>query len=202
MSWVSSFMGGDSGFSNPADAGMPYLEKVPGYVDQYMNPYINMGQEAGNIAQQQYAQMAGDPTQYYNDIYDQYDVSPYAEFQQDQMTEAAGNSAAAGGFAGTESDIQKQSELTNAILSQDWQQYLQQILGIQGMGLNGEQQMYQTGYGASSQALNTNAQNATQEAGMAYGGQQSQNSYNAATANGLMSSLFGAAGLGAYLYGL
>jgi len=44
MSWMSQAFGGGGSYSNPADAAMPYLEQVPGYVDQYYNPYINMGQ--------------------------------------------------------------------------------------------------------------------------------------------------------------
>lgn len=200
MSWFSSMMNGGN-YSNPADAAMPYLEEVPGWVDEYYNPYIETGLEAGGIAQDQYAAMASDPAAYYNDIYSNYDQSDYYKYQSDLMGETAANTSAAGGYSGTDTDVMKQTELQNALLSKDFQQYLTNYMAIQGQGLQGEQQMYTTGYGASNQAANAMIQNSNAKAGLSYAGTASQNQYNAATTNALMEAMGMTAGSAAY-YGL
>lgn len=200
MSWFSSMMNGGS-YTNPADAAMPYLEEVGGWVDQYYNPYIETGLEAGGIAQDQYAAMASDPGQFYDDIYSDYDQSDWYKYNSDMMGETASNTAAAGGYSGTDTDIMKQTELQNALLSKDFQQYLQNYMAIQGQGLQGEQQMYTTGYGASNQAANAMIQNSNAKAGLSYAGTANQNQYNAATTNALMEAIGLTAGSAAY-YGL
>ena len=167
------------GYNNPASAGQAYLDKIPGYVDQYMQPYINMGQTAGGIAQEQYAKMASDPTGYYNDIYATYEPSDYYAYQSDQLAKTQGNTAAAGGFSGTYNDQNAQMETQNALMNQDWDKYLNQVLGIQGGGLEGEQKMYQTGFGASSEALKGLTGYANSSAGLGYKSTQNQNAYDA-----------------------
>ncbi len=152
MGWMNDIFGG--GYDNPADAAQPYLDKIPGYADQAYNPYIQMGQTAGNIAQDQYGQMASDPTAFYNNIYDSYQPSDNYQYQSDQLGKAQSNSAAAGGFSGTNNDQDSQMTTQNALMDQDWNNYLAQVLGIQSGGLQGEQQMYNTGAQASNQWAN------------------------------------------------
>lgn len=193
MSWVDDIFGASG--SNPADAAKPYLESIPGYVDQYYNPYITTGQAAGTIAQGQYSQMAGNPTQFYNDIYSTYEPSDYYQYQSDQVNQAQQNSAASGGFSGTTNDQQQQAYTTNAMLNSDWNQYLNSVLGIQSTGLQGEQQMYNTGYQASNQAADDMIGYANAMASLAYGGQNWDNAQSNAMANtmwGLASTALGA----------
>lgn len=183
------------GYNNPASSGQSYLDKIPGYVDTYMQPYINMGQTAGGIAQGQYAQMASDPTQFYNDIYDTYEPSSYYQYQSDQLGQEQANTAAAGGFSGTTNDQNAQMTTQNALLNQDWNQYLNQVLGIQGSGLQGEQQMYNTGFNASQGALRGMTDYANTSAGMQYKGAQNQNAYDSQQQqqqNNFMASVAGA----------
>lgn len=201
MSWLSSSFGGGGSYTNPADVAMPYLDEVPGQIDKYYNNYIGRGRLAGNTAQRQLGQMTRNPTDYYNDIYSDYEVSPYSEYQTEQMLDAAGNSAASGGFSGTENDQQNQMEIVNAMLSKDWQQYLDNILGIQKTGLGGEMSMYNTGFGASSAAQGANQKNSMEQAGLAYAGQANENAYNMAQSNAFMKMLSDALGASAeYLF--
>lgn len=190
MGWMNDVFGG--GYDNPANSAQPYLDKIPGYVNQYMQPYIDMGMEAGNIAQDQYAKWVTDPYGSYNEIYSNYNTSPWYDYQSDQMSEAASNSAAAGGYTGTEADYNKQMELENALLNQDFDKYMNYILGMQNQGLQGEQQMYNTGYGASGQALNAMDQYATQSAANQFAGTQSSN----AMSSGMLGALTKLGGLG------
>jgi hypothetical protein len=182
MGWYDDAMGavglGGDDYQNPADSASPYLEAIPGYVDKYMNPYIDMGQTAGGIAQNQYAQMASDPTGYYNSIYDSYNQSDYEKYMSDQLAKTQQNTAAAGGFSGTQNDVNQQMTTQNALLSQDWNKYLEQVMGIQGGGLQGEQKMYNTGYNASTNALQGMTGYANSMAGLNYKGTQNQNAYN------------------------
>lgn len=184
MGWVNDITSlGGSAYDNPADSAQPYLDLIPGYVDTYMQPYIDMGQSAGNIAQTQYAQMASDPAAYYNQIYSTYEPSDYYKYQSDQLAQTQQNTAAAGGFSGTTNDQNSQMTTQNALMNYDWNQYLNQVLGIQGSGLQGEQQMYNTGFNASNNALAGMTGYANASAGNQAMGTMNSN----AMANGLIS---------------
>lgn len=196
MAWMNDLFGGS--YENPADAAQPYLNKIPGYVTQYMNPYIQQGQAAGDIAQQQYAQLASDPYSFYNQTYANYNESPYYQYQSEQMQKAAENSAGAGGYTGTEADYSKQMEINNALMDQDFSKYMNYIMQLQNTGLQGEQQMYNTGYNASTQSLNDMMNYATASAGNQFQGANASNQMSAGMLGGLMK----AAGLGYGLYSL
>lgn len=187
---MNSVFGG--GYDNPADSAQPYLDKIPGYVDQYMQPYIDQGQEAGNIAQDQYAQWVQDPYGSYNEMYSNYNASPWYDYESDQMQKSAESSAAAGGMAGTEQDYTRQMEVNNALMDKDFSQYMDYILGMQKSGLQGEQQMYTTGYGASSNALQGDIGYANASAANQFGGTQASN----AMSSGMLGMLGKTAGLG------
>lgn len=185
-------------YDNPADSAQPYLDKIPGYVDQYMQPYIDMGQEAGGIAQDQYAQWVQDPYGSYNEIYSNYNASPWYDYQSDQMQKAATSSAASGGMAGTEQDYTHQMEVNNALMDKDFSQYMDYILGMQKSGLAGEQQMYNTGFNASGQALQGDIGYANASAANQFGGTQASN----AMSSGMLGMLGKTAGLGMGMAGL
>lgn len=173
MGWMNDLFGG--AYDNPASSGQKYLDKIPGYTDQYMNPYITMGNQAGNILQGQYSQMAADPSAYYNSLVSTYEPSAAYKYQSDQLAKTQGNTAAAGGFSGTAVDQDQQMTTQNALLNEDLDKYLAQILGIQSSGLSGEQSMYNTGYGASTNALNSYNNYATTSAGNQFAGTQANN---------------------------
>lgn len=195
MGWMNNVFGG--GMDNPAKGAQPYLDKMPGYADQYMQPLINQGNTAGGIAQQQYAAMAQDPSQFYNNMFKNYGQSDYSKFMSDQLGRTNSATAAQGGFSGTSGDINKQMETQNALLSQDWNQYFDQVSGLQNQGLQGEMSMYGTGANAASQAYGGMNQYAQLSAQNQFAGTQAQN----ASAGGMFGNIAGAVGLGAGLYG-
>lgn len=202
MSWLSkTFGGGSDNYTNPADVAMPYLEQVPGQVDKYYNPYIEMGTTAGNVAQPQYAKMASDPSAFMNELMKDYDESEWEQYQEDKLTDEAAADAAMGGYTGTDQDIQNQSELVQGLSSKDMQQWINTVLGILNGGLSGEQEMYNIGYGASNSAADANISNLNAEAGLSYKGQENENAYNASQTNGFLKAL-GDVGGAALYYGL
>ena len=140
---------------NEAHAGamrnlaMKELEQVPGVAQEHYNPYIQQGNEAQNRATGLYNQMTENPMDYLNQIISGYRPSQGYQFREGRALEAARNSAAQGGLTGTRNDQIQRAELVNDIMGQDIQQYLSNVLGIQGAGLSGQQHLSDRGYNAS-----------------------------------------------------
>lgn len=188
MSWLSSIFG--SGNNNPANKAMPYFQQIPGIAHQTYDPYVQQGQEAGKIAQGQYSQMAQDPTAFINHLMEGYKPSEGYQYNQKEMMNAANNSAAAGGMVGTPQDQIGREKLTQGLLSQDMQQWLNNLMGAQGVGLQGEQNMYNTGAQASG-AMGSDIMNAMGTQGsLAFQGQANQNQ----SRNDLLKAFMGGAG--------
>lgn len=173
--------------SNPAKSARPYLEPIEGYGKTAYNPYIAQGQQVDSRLQSQYENMAFNPTELINAIMSQYQQSPGAKYQSEQLNRVAGNAAAAGGYAGTMGDQRQRAELIQALTSQDMQKWLENALGVQGAGLTGLQGVSNRGYDASGNLADYLGSAATQRAGLEFGGQQAQN----ANITNLISSLIG-----------
>ena len=188
MSWLSRLMG--SGQSNPANKAMPYLNQIPGVAHQTYDPYIQRGQKAGDIAQGQFDQMSQDPMAFINKLMEGYKPSESYKFQQDELGRGMASTAAAGGMRGTPQDQEAQAKLTQGLLSGDMQQWLQNLLGAQATGLQGEQNMYNTGATASG-AMGGDIMNALGTQGsLAFQGQANKNQ----SANDLFKALMGGMG--------
>ena len=220
-----SFLGG----KKPTNQASPILQNAPRYgienYDQYKRTGrgaedILGGQARGLVGQQpnfdvnsgQYGQMANNPGNYLNNIYSGYSESPGYQYQKNQLLKDAGNTAAAGGYAGTEEDVKNRTSLVQALLSGDIQQYLQNYLGIQGQGLAGRERaeigkagqygqgldilenQAGRGYHAASSLADYLGGNAGAQAGLAYQGQAGQNANRTALLSSLMQALGQAGG--------
>lgn len=172
MSWLSEALNGGQSAVNKAQN---YLNQIPNTGRQYNLPYIQGGQQAGDILTTQYGNMASDPQEFINSIMRNYKPSEGYQFQKGELEKEAGNAAAAGGIAGTPYHQQQQAQLVQQLLSTDMQNWLNNVLGVQRTGLQGEQNLFNTGYDASGRQsdLETNALN--QQAGLAYQGQSQKN---------------------------
>lgn len=153
---------------NPANAGMEYFNQIPGAAREHLGPYEGDREDAYNRAggtfdqlynnygdqnqsvyerpginynesPEEYSRMGRNPTQFLDQIMRSYRPSEGYRFREGRLLGAQRNSAAAGGFAGTHSDQERQAEIANGLLGEDMQQYLQNVLGIQGAGLSGEE---------------------------------------------------------------
>lgn len=120
-----------------ADAAMPYLNRVPQYGYDAYNPFIKQGQEADQQLLPQYGAMNSDPVQYLNQILGQYKPSAGYQYREDRNLRQAHNTAAAGGYVGTQNDIENRTGITNGLMSQDIQEFLANVLGIKGTGIAG-----------------------------------------------------------------
>ena len=147
MSWLSDFI---SGGKDPSKEAMNYLNQIPGAVNPYYQPYIDQGQASGKDLSGRYGQMLNDPGQLFSDLGKGYKESPGYKFKLKQALGASGNAQAAGGMAGSPQHEQLNMQLANDIASQDFNDYMKNILGLYGEGISGEQGEAERGYNAST----------------------------------------------------
>lgn len=179
---------------NPADAAMPYLNQIPDVGHQYYDPYVNQGLQASQGAGEQYNQMSSDPMAYLNQILSGYKPSEGYQFREKRALNAAGNSAASAGLAGTENDQINRAGLVNSLMGDDMQQFLQNVLGIQQTGLTGQERQSDRGFLASSSLADLLGGNLDTQGGYAYQGARQQGANDANRRNqffNLITGLFG-----------
>jgi hypothetical protein len=185
-------MGGvfGGGGSNPSDAAKKYLDQIPGTITPYYQPYINAGQGAMGDLQSQYRQLLSDPTAIMNAIGGKYQASPGYQWNVNQATDAANKVSQAGGMAGTPMEQQQLASTVSGLANQDYQQFMNQGLGLYGQGLGVAGDINKMGYGASNELAQSLAAALQGEASNAYEGANYENQHS----GGLFGSLLGAAG--------
>jgi hypothetical protein len=124
---------------NPADVAMPYFKNIEQMQRGQFNPYAPEGmQDQGGLGQQYYG-MGTDPTGHLNDLMGQYQESPGFRRQMEEAMKMARYGAAGSGMGGTESALMDQGALAGALQSQDMQQWLQNVMGVQNQGMQGQE---------------------------------------------------------------
>lgn len=191
MSWLSDFF---KGGKNPADAAMPYLNQIPGMEKSYLEPYINRGNEASNVLTPQFNEMTKDPAAFLENIMKNYVPSRGYQLSRDEAERAAGNSAAAGGMRGSLSDISNEARISDMLMQQDMQQWLQNVLGIQKEGTSGLGHEADTGFSASTGLSSDLANVLGTQAQLAFQGQANQNQSRSDLLSGLIKAFGGIAG--------
>lgn len=193
MSWLSDFF---KGGKNPADAAMPYINQIPGMEKGYYDPYINRGNEASNTLSPQFNQMGTDPAAFLEKLMGKYEPSRGYQLQKDEALKSAGNTAAAGGMRGSLNDISNEARITDTLMGNDMQQWLQNVLGINKTGLEGLQHTADQGFNASGALAGDLSNVLGTQAGLAFNGQANQNKSQSDLLSGLMKALGGVAGFG------
>lgn len=173
MSFLGSIFGSNS--SNPANAAMPYLNQIPGVAQENLAPWQQQGQQAQQQNQQQYQKMASNPGDFLAELRASYSPSAGYKFREDQARKAAEGAAAAGGRTGTSANQAAQAKLVKDLMGEDEAAYLDRILGIQGTGLQGNENIATRGYGASGDLTNVLGSNLSQQGTLAYKGKENQN---------------------------
>lgn len=193
MSWLSNLF---SGGKNPASAAQPYYNQIPGIAQQYMQPYVQQGQQAYQNMQPQLQQMSQNPTEYLNQLLSQYKPSEAYQNSRDEAMRAAGNTAAAGGMRGSSQDSMGEGRLVDSLMGQDMQQWLQNVRGLQTEGLQGQSGIYGTGANAG-QSLENDLQNSlAQQGNLAFYGQAQKNANQSDLFKGLTGGIGGLMGMG------
>jgi hypothetical protein len=173
MSWLSKLFGGHD--NSAMDAANQYLNQISGVAHQGYDPYVNQGREASGRTQQTYEELMKDPTAFINKLMEGYKPSEGYNYQKELLQRELGNTAAAGGFAGTALDQENQGTAIQKLLSGDMQQFLNNILGVFNTGLKGEEGIAGRGYNATQQLTDTLGNSLNQQGGLAFQNQQQQN---------------------------
>ena len=134
---------------NPADKGMDYLNKISPMLHDINDPYIKRGNDQYAGLNDVYGRMGQNPTDFLEQMMKGYAPSRGFQLKRDEASRAAGNSAAAGGMRGTQMDQEGQQRLADSLMGEDMQQWLGNVMGIQGKGLAGQQHFYDQGFDAS-----------------------------------------------------
>ncbi len=194
---LSNLAGGifsQSQYKNPADDSMKYLQGLPPQILQYLLPYINAGNKATGESGDAYSNLVTNPSSVYNSIASNYKQSPGYQFNVDQSTKAAANAAAAGGMAGSPQHQQQLASVIAGLSSQDFNNYLQNVLGQYDIGLQGLGNLSKTG-AETAENYGTDLGNiGLAEAMTQYAGRQNQNQQNSGFGAQLASALKSLAG--------
>lgn len=162
------------------DQGSPYGAAMGPY-QQYnqqaangQNPFLQAGQGAvGNY--QNWLQGMQNPSQFINGLMGQYQQSPWAKYQQQAATRGANNLGSASGLTGsTPLQLQAQQNAGN-ISSQDQQNWLQNVLGINNQYGMGQQNLMNSGQNAANALTGLYGNEAQGMGNLAYGQQQGNN---------------------------
>lgn len=175
---LGSMMGN---YQNPSDAAMPYLNKIPGEIERYAQPYVGAGNRAIPRLENQYKGLLTNPGQRLNEIGGGYQQSPGFKFALNQALTAAGNRAASGGMAGSPQHQYQNMEIATGLGNQDYNNWIQNALGLYHEGLGGEQNMFNTGAATSMGVGQDLASVLAHQAQLAYEGQNSENQHEGGT---------------------
>lgn len=178
-----------SDWQNPADSAMGYYNQIPGQLNQYLSPYINAGQQMLPGLQSQYGMLMNDPSARLNQIGAGYQQSPGLQFSINQGLQGAGHAAAAGGMAGSPQHEQNNMSVATGLANQDYNQYMQNALGLYNTGLSGAQGIYNTGATAGNNMAEDMSQALMSQGNMAYAGQNAANQHSGGTWGSILGGL-------------
>lgn len=166
------------GNKNPADAANKYIDQIPGATNPYFEPYFNKGKEALGKTFDEFGNLIDDPAAKLNSIGQNYQQSPGFQFALQQALKGSGNAAAAGGMAGSPEHEQTNMGIASGLASQDYNNWMQNALGLYGKGLEGEQGISKMGQEAGKSQADMIAQALAQKGAYSYEGQASKNASN------------------------
>lgn len=185
------------GHDDPQAAANQYLDKIPGMGREYLNPYIERGNQAGNQVSGEYDKLLN-PNNFMDEIMKHFSESPGAQYQREQLGKGIGATAAAGGYAGNPEHQRQYGEMSNKIMSGDMQQYLQNALGIYGKGLSGKEDIFNKGFGATNSLVDLLGGTLSSQGGLAFKSASDRNAERQALMSAIMKAAGGAAGAGGF----
>jgi len=134
----------------------------------YLNPFVQAGQ--GAIPQfQKWLQGMQDPSGFINNLMGKYQESPYAKFEQQQGVRAAQNLGSASGLTGSTPLTQFAQQNAQNISSQDMQNWLSRVLGINTQYGEGEMGLMNQGMQAGNSLTNLMQNYMNNQADLGYG---------------------------------
>ena len=183
---LASFLGGifndyEAPFREGGEAARPWWDKSANEWD----PYSQFGQR-GIGKYEDWLNGMQNPGDFINKAMGQYQESPWARFSKDQAMRAGMNAASAGGTLGSTPFANEMAQQAAGISSQDMQQWLDRVLGVNTQYGQGWQNAINGGMNAAGGRSNIFQNRANMEGGIAGG--------EAAARNQRWNDIFGGAG--------
>ena len=170
---------------DPSEKANKFLEQVPDTLKPYFEPYFNAGKEGLNKFQGASNEMLNDPNSIIQRLGSGFRQSPGYQWNLNQQEQQIANAQAAGGMAGSNQHQQNAGELAGHLADQDFQEYLNHVLGLYGTGVQGQQSLANMGQTAGTDLGTSLGNNLMSQAGLGYEGGASRNK----NISGLLSSL-------------
>lgn len=144
----STLFGSDE--SMPQRKANAYLDKIPGILEAHYGPFEQAGVKALPTLEQQYAKLLNNPEILMSQVGSSHRASPGYRFKTEEAIKAANQAAAAGGMLGSPSHQESLMRTVTGLADQDYYNYLQNALGLYGLGLSGQTGLANMGYNAAS----------------------------------------------------
>ncbi len=171
MSWFDNLFGG----KNPSKDANKIIGQIPGQTQGYQQPFFEAGKNQLPGLSDQYGQLLKDPGGRMNQIGQSFKESPGFKFAMQQALQGGNHAAAAGGMAGSPEHEQQNMQLATDLGNQEYNNWMQNALGMYGQGLQGSQGMANQGQQAGQSMADMIAQMLAQQANLSYSGQAQQN---------------------------
>lgn len=162
-------------FPDPSREAGKSLDRIPGETNQYSQPFYDSGKNQLPQLNDIYKQMMSDPNKLMEMLGGGYKESPGYQWNLKQGQAAMTNANAAGGMLGTPQHEQMAGEMATGLASQDYQKFMDHIMGLFTGGVTGSQSMASQGQQAGSDMASRIQKYLTDQATLKYTGQQSRN---------------------------
>ena len=174
-SGLGGFLGGMFGDSGaPYEAAQQQYQQYGNKAQEAQNPFYNAGTSA--IPQfQDWLKGMQDPSGFINHLMGQYQESPWAKYQQQQGVRNGTNAASASGLIGSSPFAQQLQQNSQNISSQDMNQWLNHVLGINTQFGAGQQGLVGTGQTAANSLTDMYGKQAEGNANLAYNQKAGEN---------------------------
>lgn len=161
---MSSFLNPDRAYRRAGQQS----EQAFGQAQQYLQPYEQQGQAAYQPLNQAMQSLLN-PGQMENDWRAQYQMSPYAQMQQEQARNQGLDAASSMGLMGSSPALQAIQGGVNRAGVEDQERYLDRMMQKYGMGVQMAHGLYNQGGNFASQMGQNAMQQGQNRAGAAYG---------------------------------
>lgn len=172
---LGGLFGGMFGNSDkPYDKAMEQYQQWANKAQGTQQPFLDAG--TGAIGDyQKWLQGQQDPSKFINDQMGNYQESPWAKNLQQQSMNAGQNAASASGLMGSTPLMQQLQQNAGSISSQDQNQWLQNVLGINTQYGQGQNNLMQGGQNAANSLTNMYNQMGNNMGQAAYGKEAGKN---------------------------
>lgn len=147
---LGGLLGGLFGHSSsPYDKEMEQYKQYADKSQQTQQPFLDAG--TGAIGDyQKWLQEQQDPSKFINEQMGQYQESPQAQYLQQQAMRSGQNAASASGLMGSTPMMQQAQQNAGSISSQDQNNWLNHVLGINTQYGQGQQNLMQGGQSSAN----------------------------------------------------